>query len=195
MRFHRLLAALASLFLIAVLAAPAAAQTETVQAASPSAAPEPGLWSVTPFLSFTFGGDADTASLGLGGAFGYDFTTRLSFEGELAYVFDLAGDADDIDWSTLTVSANALFHFPLETLTLVPYATAGLSFQRSSITVELDEEPSSTSDEVGFNLGGGVKAPLTDAIGVRGDIRYFKFSDAAPDGWRLYGGLTWRLRR
>lgn len=173
----------AVLALSTALASPAAAQTAPVT--------EPGTWSVTPFLSVTFGGDGDSASLGLGAAGAYDITTELGVEAELAYVFDLMGNADAADWSLLGVSANALYHFPLEN-GMAPYATAGVGFGRSALTID---DAEATSTEVGFNLGGGLKAPLTDALVARGDIRYFSYNDAAPDGFRIYGGLTWRLGR
>ena len=183
MRF-RLPAALAFVLAFAI---PARAQT-----AAPA---EPGVWSITPFLSFTFGGDADSSSLGLGGAVGYDFTDRISVEGEAAYVFDLAGDDKFIDWSVMSFGANVLYHFPTEYVAL-PYATAGVGFARTSLRIVQDDAISDEdATEVGFNLGGGVKYPLTDTLSARADARYFHYSDAAPNGFRLYGGLIWKLRR
>jgi opacity protein-like surface antigen len=179
MRLTHLPAALA---LVAATAVPSAAQTG-------GPVIEPGTWSATPFLSVTFGGDGDSASLGLGGAAGYDFTDHLSAEAEVSYVFDLMGNVDDADWSLLGVGANMLYHFPLEN-GMAPYATAGLGFARSARTIG---ENDNASTEVGFNLGGGIKVPLTDAMSARGDLRYFQFNDAAPSGWRLYGGLAFRL--
>lgn len=185
MRLSHLPAACALLLAITV---PAAAQTSTPV--------EPGVWSVTPFLSLTFGGDGDSTSLGLGGAAGYDFTDRLGVEAEVAYVFDLAGDTDAADWSLLSGGANLLYHFPLAN-GMFPYATAGVGFARSSLTIELQDSAALEDDstEIGFNFGGGLKAPLTDTLSARGDIRYFQYNDAAPSGFRIYGGLTWKLRR
>ena len=183
-------AAAAALALVLVSAMPAAAQAGPVegQVAAPV---QSGVWSVTPFLSFTFGGDSDTTSLGLGGAAGYDFTENLGVEGEFAFVFDLAADDEDADWSVASLGANVLYHFPLEN-GMFPYATAGVGFARSAVSVG---DVSHDSVEVGFNFGGGVKAPLTDTLSARGDIRYFKYNDAAPSGFRIYGGLTWKLSR
>lgn len=172
----------AALALLAATALPAAAQAPVT---------ESGTWTVTPFLSLTFGGDGDTTSLGLGGAAGYDFTDLLSVEGELAYVFDLAGDSDATDWSVASLSGNALYHFPLEN-GWAPYATAGLTIARSNLTIA---DATADTAEFGVNLGGGIKMGLTDALTARADLRYFKYVDTAPDGFRLYGGLTWRLRR
>lgn len=168
-----------ALVIVAATAAPAAAQAPVT---------EPGTWTATPFLSLTFGGDGDSTSLGLGGAVGYDFTDLLSVEGELAYVFDLAGDSDATDWSVTSLSGNALYHFPLEN-GWASYATAGLTIARSNLSI------ADATAEFGVNLGGGIKMGLTDALTARADLRYFKYVDTAPDGFRIYGGLTWRVRR
>lgn len=182
MRLFRLPAAL--VLCVALSALPAAAQTATPVV-------EAGTWSATPFLSLTFGGNGETSSLGIGGAVGYDLTELLGVEGELAYVFDLVGDDDDVDWSVLTVGGNVLYHFALAN-GMAPYATAGLGFARSSLSApELDDD----ATEFGFNFGGGLKAPLTETLAARGDLRYFKYIDEGPDGWRVYAGLTWKLRR
>ena len=163
---------------------PAQAQT-----AAPA---EAGVWTVTPFLSFTFGGDTDSTSLGVGGAVGYSFTGNFALEGEVGYVFDMAGDDDDVDWSLIGGAANLLYQVPLEN-GITPYAAFGVGFGRASLSSAGAD--SSSSAEVGFNFGGGVKAPLTDTMAVRADIRYFKYNDAVPDAWRIYGGLVWTMRQ
>lgn len=184
-RMRCLLAALA----LSLSATPALAQTG--QDLPPVTATERGVWSVTPLLSFTFGGDADSTSLGLGGAVGYSFTENLEAEGELAYVFDLIGDDEAADWSVLSVSGNAVYNFPLVN-GWTTYATAGLTFARSN--KQLSDTVADTA-EFGFNLGGGLKVPLSDKLAARADLRYFGYNDAGPDGFRLYGGLTWKVRR
>ena len=181
MRLTHLYAALA---LTVATALPVSAQTS-------QPATEPGTWSISPFLSLTFGGDGDSTSLGLGGSAGYDLTELWSVEGELGYVFDLAGDSDSSDWSVVSLSGNALYHFPLEN-GWAPYATGGLTVARSNLTIA---DATADTAEFGVNLGGGIKMPLTDALTVRGDLRYFKYVDTAPDGFRMYAGLMWRLRR
>ena len=187
MKLSRLPAALA---LVAACALPAQAQTETAPALA-SGPVQAGSWTVTPFLSLSFGGNADTSSVGFGGALGYDFTDLVSFEGEIGYVFDLIGDDDFADWSVTTLSGNVLYHFPLENGS-APYVTGGITLARS--TRDFTDVTSDTA-EFGFNLGGGIKTPLTDRFALRGDARYFKYNDAGPDGFRLYGGVIWRLGR
>jgi aspartate aminotransferase len=46
-----------------------------------------------------------------------------------------------------------------------------------------------------INFGGGVKYPLAPRWIARGDVRRFQANDTAPDYWRLYGGITWVLRK
>jgi hypothetical protein len=48
---------------------------------------------------------------------------------------------------------------------------------------------------VAFNFGGGVKYPINDRLLARADVRRFQANDQAPDYWRLYGGLTWVVKR
>lgn len=185
MRLFRLPAAVA--LFVTISALPAAAQT-----APPV---EQGTWSATPFLSFTFAARTHPDScctgsgLGLGAAVGYDLTEVLSVEGEAAYVFDLIGDSPN-DWSALNVGANVLYHFPLAN-GMAPYGLFGIGLNR---THQLIDDTIQNTTEFGFNLGGGLKAPLTDVLVARGDLRFFKGNDIALDGWRIYGGLTWRIR-
>lgn len=156
-------------------------------------------WTVTPFLGTSAGISDDAGagnSFGIGAGAGYDLTSNIGFEGEVGHLFDVAGDNDAIDWSVTNVSGNFLYHFDVRNVT--PYATFGIGFERSSIDVKESDPvalvpPSST--EVSFNFGGGVKYPLTESLLVRGDLRRFQSNDAAPDYWRIYGGITFVLGR
>jgi OOP family OmpA-OmpF porin len=167
-------------------AAPAQAQ---------SALPEPGTFDITPFIGFGtgFGDDSldpfdPSASFVLGVAVGYNLTTNLSIEGELGHIPDIVGDTDAFDLGITTFSANGVYHFDTETK-FVPYATLGLGFGNMGLDIEeVDDEESST--EFLFNLGGGVKYPVTDRLQVRGDLRYFSINDENPNFWRFYGGVT-----
>ena len=152
---------------------------------------------VTPFLGFSFGTSTPgAASLGLGAAVGYDFTANVGFEGEFGHLFDIAGDNHDIDWSVTTFTANAVYHF--DVINVTPYATIGLGVERSNVDVKTPDplalvHPSST--EIVWNFGGGAKYKLTDNLLVRADLRRFQANDLAPDFWRLYGGLTFWVKR
>jgi opacity protein-like surface antigen len=155
---------------------------------------DPGSWTATPFISVSFGSDA--GSLGVGAAVGYDFTANLGVEGELSYLFDVAGDDSNVDRSVTGFNANVLYHFDVRRVT--PYATVGLGFERDSVDIKNPDPlalyaPSST--EVVFNFGGGAKYRVTDRLIARADLRRFEANDIAPDYWRLYAGLTFGWRR
>jgi len=169
-----------------------------VRPASAQSIAEPNTWTVTPFLGTSIGlsDPADSNSLGLGVAVAYDWTSNLGFEGELSYLFDVAGDTADLDWSVTNVSGNAVYHFDVRRVT--PYATFGIGFERSGLDIKnpdiLALYPAS-STEISYNFGGGVKYPLTPRLIARGDVRRVNANDLAPDYWRLYGGLTFRVGR
>jgi len=176
--------------LVAIVALmPASAKAQSVA--------EPNTVTATPFLSASFGTSNDLgSSLGIGAAVGYDWSRNLGFEVEVGRVFDVAGDDDNVDWALTNIGANVIYHFDVPRVT--PYATAGLGWERSSLDVEdpdlLALVPDS-STEVAWNIGGGVKIPVGERLLARADLRRFQVNDLAPDHWRLYGGLTFWIKR
>jgi opacity protein-like surface antigen len=157
---------------------------------------EPNTWTVTPFLGGTMGVDAPVGgnSLAMGVGVGYDMTSNIGFEGELGHLFDIAGDNAAVDWSVTNLSGNFIYHFDVKRVT--PYATFGIGFEHSGLDGSgVDALDIDSSTEVSFNFGGGVKYPLTPKLLLRGDLRRFEANDLAPDYWRVYAGLTFRLGR
>lgn len=159
-------------------------------------------WNITAFLGPGFGADLNNSPLNLGVAGAYNFTPRLSVEGEFAYTRGAEqGVLFDLDTSVVSLSANALYHFA--DTGWVPYGAVGIGMLRGStdlddlasigltgpqiIALGLDEDGSNTA--LGLNLGGGVKRRLSDRVNFRGDLRYFSGRDLAPSFWRAYAGL------
>lgn len=163
-------------------------------AASAQSVAEPNSVTVTPFLSGTFGTSNDLGgSLGIGAGVGYDLTRNLGFEAEISRAFDVAGDDDNLDWALTNFSANVLYHFDVPRVT--PYATFGVGWERSSPDFETTDVARDPNTEIAWNVGAGVKVPLTPRFLARGDIRRFQANDLAPDHWRVYAGLTFWIRR
>jgi opacity protein-like surface antigen len=163
-------------------------------AAGAQSVAEPNTVTATPFLSVSFGTSRDLgSSLGIGAAIGYDWTKNLGFEMEFGRVFDVAGDNETLDWSLTTINANVIYHFDVPRVT--PYATAGLGWERSNPDLEDDDPALGSSTEVAWNVGGGVKVPFGERVLARADLRRFQVNDLAPDHWRLYGGLTFWIKR
>jgi OmpA-OmpF porin, OOP family len=166
--------------------------------ASAQSVAQPKTWTVSPFLGSTLdvSGEGAGNSLAIGAAAGYDMTRNIGFEGEFSYLFDVTGDTAAIDWSITNFSGNFIYHFDLRDTRITPYGTFGLGFEHSSVDFDTDtRDDSASSTEISFNVGGGVKYPLTDKLLVRGDLRYFASNDLAPDFWRVYAGLTFVLGR
>ena len=172
-----------------------------VFACSPAQAqklPEPRTWTVTPFLhtSIGIGDPAPDDSMGLGVAVAYDWTSKLGFEGEISHLFDVAGDSAQIDWSVTNFSGNVLYHF--DTRYVTPYVTFGLGVENSNQTIKESDSLALIADfsatELAFNFGGGAKYEINSRWKARADLRRFQANDLAPDYWRLYGGLSWRIR-
>lgn len=164
---------------------PGAAQAQTPL-------PEAGTIDITPFLGVGFGGDTDGSTLLLGVAGGYNFTSRLAFEGELAVLPDLFGDTELLNQRVTTFSANALYHFDTGGI-ILPYATVGLGFAHVSTedkTLNIDDGRT----QLAVNLGGGVKADVAKSIQVRGDLRYVHVNDT-PDFWRAYAGVVFKVAK
>jgi opacity protein-like surface antigen len=158
---------------------------------------EPKTWTVTPFVSASFGTSKQLGgSLGIGAALGFDLTTNLGVEGELGRAFDVLGNDANQDWAITNLSANAVYNFDVKRIT--PYATFGLGIERSSPSVKTPDPLAlyqAPGTEVAYNFGGGVKYPISDRFLARADLRRFQANDAAPDHWRLYGGLSWWIKR
>jgi opacity protein-like surface antigen len=172
--------------------APATQPAQTAQSLA-----EPNTLTLTPFLSTAFGTSQDLGgSLGLGVAVGYDLTRNIGFEGEIGHVFDVLGNDANQDVSITNYSANGVYHFDVSRFT--PYATFGLGVEHVGRSVKNPDPlaiyaPSGT--EVAYNFGGGVKYPVSERFLARADLRRFQSNDLSPDYWRLYGGLTFWVKR
>jgi opacity protein-like surface antigen len=137
------------------------------------------------------------SSLGAGFAISYDWTRNLGFEVDFGHVFDVAGDDDNLDWSLTNISANVVYHFD-RVPRVTPYATFGVGTERSSPDFEVPDPLALTvgsTSEVAWNIGAGVKVPVGERLLARGDLRRFQVNDFAPDHWRLYGGVTFWIKR
>ena len=192
MRFRTVL--IGGVIISALALTPATARAQSAGAQSIA---EPNTVTVTPFVSASFGTSNNLgSSLGIGAAVSYDWTRNLGFEVDFGRVFDVAGDDDNLDWALTTVTANVVYHFDVPRVT--PYATVGLGVERSSPDFEVPDPVALTpgpSTETAWNVGVGAKMPVGGRLLARADLRRFQVNDTAPDHWRLYGGVTFWIKR
>ena len=182
-------------------------------------------WLFTPFVGGNFGGSANFgdfsdfddeverrvnfgASLGWMGAgiagFEFDFGFAPNF------FQDTTGDADfDFgDSNVTTLMANLLLGAPAGGQTgpgIRPYGTAGVGMIRTSVDGGTTFFNDLTTNDFGFNVGGGLQGFFSDNVGIRGDIRYMRsLQDNEPDDeldlglsdfdfWRATVGVTFRF--
>ena len=194
----------AALLAVIILAAPAMAQTTQTQppTTEPATMPlEVERWTVTPFVGAGFSGDLENSPLNLGAALGYNVTSRVTIEGQFAYMGAEQGDLFQFDSDVYTLDANVLYHFTEQFADRqwAPYLAIGLGMVRA--TADLDEtdpllaDLDDSSTNLAVNFGGGIKTALTDRVRLRGDLRYYTGDDLAPSFWRVTAGLGFVLGR
>jgi opacity protein-like surface antigen len=158
-----------------------------------AAAPASADWLFTPYLGINFGHSADFGDVG---DFEDNFEKKAVFGGSLAWMgAGIIGVEADLGWSPnffefttgdvdfdfgdsnlTTLMGNLIVGVPIGGSTgggIRPYGVGGIGLMRSSIGAgDLFDDVS--SNDFGFNLGGGVHGFFNDTVGLRGDIRYFR---------------------
>ena len=169
-------------------------------------------WLFTPNVGAGFGGDASGrehlswgASIGWMGAGVFGWEADFAFTPEFFEGDD--SDTDLFDSSNVTsFMVNALIGVPVGGTTgggFRPYFSGGLGLLQSNVT-GAESLFEVNNSEFGFNLGGGAMGFMTDHVGFRGDLRYYRaLSDPDEDNefdiavgdfdfWRATGGITFR---
>jgi opacity protein-like surface antigen len=161
---------------------------------------------LTPFAGVTFGDDAPATKFNVG--------ANLRFMGGIAGVeFDFGYTPDffneDPDFaligdSNLTTFTGSLVigggNGPIK-----PYGQVGLGIVRARISDAEDLFDDLTTNDFALTVGGGVTGMVSDHIGIRGDLRYYRtLKDDEPDDdvdidiasfgfWRATAGITFRF--
>lgn len=169
-------------------------------------------WFVHPFIGGAFGGgvaEAPKVDYGLSGGW---MGKAVGFEVDVSHRPDFfkVSDLPDVlfrESSVTSVMFNGLYAVPFGQVgrRLRPYAAGGVGWLRSRIGGD-DDFIRGNDGNVGFNVGGGIFSDLTDRVGLRGDLRYFRdlqqrtgqseffnMADDKLDFWRLTGGVTFRF--
>jgi len=174
------------------------------------AAPAPARadWFFTPYIGANFAGDADDTNVNFGGSLGYMGAGILGFEADFGYAPNFFEDpaAAGFDGNVTSLMANVILGAPIGGLGegVRPYVSGGAGLLRARID-DVDDFFDVTDNSFGVNLGGGVMGFLTDNVGIRGDVRYFRsLQDEASgddldlgvgefDFWRGSFGVAFRF--
>lgn len=169
-------------------------------------------WLFTPNVGAGFGGSASGREhLSWGASIGWMGAGIFGWEADFAMTPEFfEGDDDDTDFfdssNVTSFMVNAIIGAPVGGTTgggFRPYFSGGAGLLQSNIEDAAQLFEVSNSD-FGINLGGGAMGFLTDHVGLRGDIRYYRsLSDPDEDNefdidfgdfdfWRATGGVTFR---
>jgi opacity protein-like surface antigen len=169
-------------------------------------------WLFTPNIGGGFGGDASGREhLTWGASIGWMGAGIIGWEADLAYTPEFfEPDDDDLDIiensNVTSFMGNVLIGIPIGGQTgggFRPYFSGGVGVLQTN--VESGESLFTVdNNEFGFNLGAGAMGFMTDHVGFRGDIRYYRsFEDPVEDNefdvgvgnfdfWRGTAGITFR---
>jgi opacity protein-like surface antigen len=178
-------------------------------AATPAAAQTTG-GLVTPFVGVATGTPIDENRTVYGGSIGATGSV-IGFEFDFGYspnFYEVEDDFGELgsSGSVSTLMGNLLIGLPLGRVR--PYGTFGAGLIRSNLDV-FDVFDDLDRSDFGISYGGGVMAFLTNNVGIRGDLRYFRslqdddLDDDFPDPpdfdlgnfnfWRATAGVTFRF--
>lgn len=171
-------------------------------------------WLFTPNIGTGFGGDASGRShLTYGASIGWMGAGIIGWEADLAYTPEFfEGDDDDLDVlntgdsNVTSFMGNVIVGIPIGGQHgggIRPYAAAGAGLMKSRVE-DADALFEVNNTDFGINLGAGVMGFMTDNVGFRGDLRYYRafgedstndqidFDLGSMDFWRGTVGLTFR---
>ena len=151
---------------------------------------------LTGHVSSANGGDVRERALTLGASLGVLDSNGFGAEVDLGHTrrFD---DERFLESGITSFMVNVIGMYPSARLRPFVVGGAGLLRVRTSLALS---EPVTSRTDWGLNGGGGVQWMFNDAVGVRGDVRYFRYfqrQDDLPlldngffDYWRTSIGLT-----
>jgi opacity protein-like surface antigen len=142
----------------------------------------------TPFLGLATGGDVSEPRMTFGASVSVQEQDGWGAELDFGHAADTESGVQVVDLSTYMV--NAAWIKPDGRIR--PFGVAGAGVMQLS-GCDAACSRTATTHDFGWTAGGGVMALLNDAIGVRGDVRYF-FSSADRDELNLPDNFSfWRV--
>jgi opacity protein-like surface antigen len=159
-------------------------------------------WLLTPYLGFLLAGPPNTIDIDtldesfkerrtFGGAIAATGSGVFGFELDLSYTpsffrLEEGGSSSDflaVDSSLTTLMGNLVFAIPIggsRGVGVHPYVTGGAGLMRADVQFESLFTDISTND-FAINVGGGAHIFFSDAVGIRGDLRYFRGLERSSD--------------
>lgn len=129
------------------------------------------------FVGTTFGGETEEKATVFGGVLGgVRAGAGLGFEIDFGYAPDFFGNEDEtgVETSLTTVMGNLVIGGGTGRGGAAPFVSGGVGLIRANVSSVGDVLRDLGSNEFGLNIGGGVNIALGPALGLRGDLRYFR---------------------
>ena len=183
-------------------------------------------WVLTPFVGWNFGGSADVNGNG-GVSTKNKFAHKANFGVSAAYMGKgIIGGEVDFGYSpnfyentaatgfqfgnsnnVTTLTGNVIVGIPAggHGASVRPYAVGGVGLLRSRVSDAAGLFDVSSKNDFGYDLGGGLMGFISENVGLRGDVRYFRTFKGAPSGsltgldvgnfqfWRASAGVTFKF--
>jgi len=164
-------------------------------------------WFFTPYIGANLGGDVEDTNINFGGSLGYMGGGIAGFEVDFGHSPNFFRDEFfDVDGNVTTLMANVILGVPIGGMGegVRPYVSGGAGLLRSRID-DADDFFDVDDNSFGVNVGAGVMGFLSDNVGIRGDLRYFRDigdSDSGDDidldlgtfdFWRASFGVAFRF--
>ena len=153
---------------------------------------------VTGFIGPSLGGDIDDAGWTPGAAIAIVDANGLGVEIDVSHVRTFNA-ARFLESGITSLTVNVAGVWTDETALIRPYVSGGGGLLRARACVT-ECRPAVSRTELGVDVGGGAYLLINEVVGVRGDVRYFRFLERHPDlpltssgffdFWRLSVGAT-----
>jgi opacity protein-like surface antigen len=149
---------------------------------------------ISPLIGYDFGSDARCPTLNtvnscqdkkVNVAVGFGAMGNIfGFEEEVAYAPDFFGTASGLTSSVLTLMSNPMLAPRIGPVR--PYVLAGIGLIKTHVDLTTTSLFTTDNNSLGWDVGGGVMISVSDHLGVRGDLRYFRtFKDLTVQGFSL----------
>ena len=168
-------------------------------------------WLFTPNIGVGFGGDAPNDKLTYGASIGYMGAGVFGFEADLAYTPQFfENNTDNISFAdsdnVTTAMANLIVGVPVggtHGKGFRPYVAGGFGMLKTHV-VDSAQLFNVSQNDLGVDLGVGAMGFVSDHVGIRGDVRYYRdlqnptssgdftLSTGNFDFWRGTVGLAFR---
>lgn len=148
----------------------------TAAALSPSPARADGY--ISPFVGTNFGNNSGNGRLNVGVNAGWMGSGIVGAEVDFGYAPDFFGDAGTFGSNpVMDLMGNVIVGIPVggtRGAGLRPYATVGGGLLRTRLDGPAGTSSSFTNNQAGMNAGVGVMGFVSNHVGFRGDVRYFR---------------------